>query len=78
MKIASKHPVFCMLSCQDTANTNVFSRFVRAGTNKNEEKTGIYDTLQAPCRKKHRKKTVFFAHSLKNLVNSGVLGDFRP
>ena len=37
---------FCMLSCQIAANTSVFRRFaLRAGSNKSEENTGIYDTF---------------------------------
>ena len=38
--------VFCMLSCQDTANTTVFGWFaLGAGSHTSEENTGIYDTV---------------------------------
>ena len=37
---------FGILSCQNAANTSVFRRFaLRAGSNKSEENTGIYDTF---------------------------------
>ena len=37
---------FGILSCQIAANTSVFRRFAwRAGSNKSEENTGIYDTF---------------------------------
>ena len=37
---------FGILSCQNAANTGVFRRFaLRAGSNKSEENTGIYDTF---------------------------------
>ena len=37
---------FGILSCQDAANTSVFRRLaLRAGSNKSEENTGIYDTF---------------------------------
>ena len=37
---------FSIWSCQNAANTSVFRRFaLRAGSNKSEENTGIYDTL---------------------------------
>ena len=37
---------FCILSCQNAANTSVFKRFaLRAGSNKSEENTDIYDTF---------------------------------
>ena len=38
--------VVCMLSCENAANTGVFGWFaLRVGSKKNEENTGIYDTL---------------------------------
>ena len=37
---------FGILSCQNAANTSAFGRFaLRAGSNKSEENTGIYDTF---------------------------------
>ena len=37
--------IFCILSCQNTADTNVFGWFaLGAGSHTSEENTGIYET----------------------------------
>ncbi len=38
--------LFCMLSCQNSANTRVFGWFaLGAGSHTGEDNTGIYDTF---------------------------------
>ena len=67
---------FCMLSCQNTANTSVFGWFALRPGSKKMKKTVVFAVHLKPIVEKTSQNTAFSMHSLQNSVNSSVFGQF--
>ena len=69
---------FCMLSCQNTVNTSVSGWFALRTGSKKMKKTVVFAAHLKPLLEKTSQTTVFSTRSLKNNVNSDVVGRFSP
>ena len=69
---------FCILSCQNTANTSVSGLVCFENWAQKMKKTVVFAVHLRPLVEKTSHNTLFSTRSLKNSVNSDVFGDVRP